>query len=77
MKRVAVVMAGGSGERFWPLSTADRPKQLLCLTDPQRTMIQEAVDRLVPVVGTDGVYVSTTVPLAGPIGAAGVVPEGN
>jgi mannose-1-phosphate guanylyltransferase len=76
-RRLGVVMAGGSGERFWPLSTASRPKQLLCLTDPQRTMIQEAVDRLLPVVGPDGVYVSTTVPLAEPIGSAGVVPKGH
>ena len=28
---VAVIMAGGSGTRFWPLSTADRPKQFLTL----------------------------------------------
>jgi len=68
-------MAGGSGERFWPLSTATRPKQLLRLTNPDRTMIEEAVDRLVPIVGTDGVFISTTIPLAGPIGAAGVVDE--
>ncbi len=68
-------MAGGSGERFWPLSTATRPKQLLRLTNPDRTMIEEAVDRLVPIVGVDGVFISTTIPLAGPIGAAGVVDE--
>lgn len=68
-------MAGGSGERFWPLSTAERPKQLLRLTDPQKTMIEEAVERLRPAVGADEVYVSTTLPLAGPIGTAGVVPE--
>lgn len=68
-------MAGGSGERFWPLSTPTRPKQLLNLTSPDRTMIEEAVDRLEPVVGTENVYLSTTVALAGPIRAAGVVPE--
>ena len=74
-RRVAIVMAGGSGERFWPLSTPGRPKQLLKLTNPDRTMIEEAVDRLVPVVGLDNVYISTTKPLAGPIAAAGVVDE--
>ncbi len=72
-RRVAVVMAGGSGERFWPLSTAERPKQLLRLTRPDRTMIDEAVERLRPIVGEDGVFVSTTTALAGPIGTAGVV----
>ncbi len=73
--RVAIVMAGGSGERFWPLSTPSRPKQLLNLTSPDRTMIEEAVDRLVPVVGAENVYISTTKPLAGPIAAANVVAE--
>ena len=73
-RRLAVVMAGGSGERFWPLSTAERPKQLLNLTRPDQTMIEEAVARMRPVVG-DGVYVSTTTALAGPIGRAGVVPD--
>jgi len=41
----AVVLAGGSGTRFWPLSTADRPKQFLKLSG-QRSMIQMSVDRL-------------------------------
>ncbi len=41
----AVIMAGGSGERFWPLSRRKTPKQLLAIT-AKRTMIQEAVDRL-------------------------------
>lgn len=41
----AVIMAGGSGTRFWPASRRDRPKQLLSLAGP-RTMIQATVDRL-------------------------------
>jgi len=41
----AVVMAGGSGTRFWPASREMRPKQLLALTG-ERTMIQQTVDRL-------------------------------
>lgn len=40
-----VILAGGRGERFWPLSRQDNPKQLLKLTS-DRTMIQETVDRL-------------------------------
>jgi mannose-1-phosphate guanylyltransferase len=41
----AVVMAGGSGTRFWPLSRSAEPKQLLNLVG-ERTMIQSTVDRL-------------------------------
>ena len=41
----AVIMAGGSGTRFWPESLSSRPKQLLCLIGP-RTLIQQAADRV-------------------------------
>jgi len=58
VKRVAIVMAGGSGERFWPLSTPDRPKQLLDLTGSGKCLLEEAIRRVEPVV--DAVYVSTT-----------------
>jgi mannose-1-phosphate guanylyltransferase len=40
-----VVLAGGKGERFWPLSTRERPKQLLKLTSG-KTMLEETLDRL-------------------------------
>jgi mannose-1-phosphate guanylyltransferase len=70
-------MAGGSGERFWPLSRKLRPKQLLRLTDPSKTMLQEAVDRIAPLVGRDNVYVATATHLEGPIKAANIVPEAN
>ena len=46
---VAVVMAGGSGTRFWPLSRRARPKQLLPLTG-DRSLLRLAVDRLAPLV---------------------------
>ena len=41
---IIVIIAGGSGTRLWPLSTSDRPKQLLTLTTA-RTMVQQAYDR--------------------------------
>src|SRR6056297_1670361 len=41
----AVIMAGGSGTRFWPASRRETPKQLLRLSGP-RTMIQSTADRL-------------------------------
>lgn len=54
----AVVMAGGRGERFWPLSRAHRPKQLLSLLSP-KTLVRETVDRILPVFGTENVLVVT------------------
>jgi mannose-1-phosphate guanylyltransferase len=59
VKRVAVILAGGSGERFWPLSTPDRPKQLLKLADASRTLLEEAVDRAEPLFTRDHIYVVT------------------
>jgi mannose-1-phosphate guanylyltransferase len=46
----ALIMAGGSGERFWPLSTPSKPKQLLNLFS-DKTMIRETVDRILPLIG--------------------------
>lgn len=59
MERFAVIMAGGSGERFWPLSRINHPKQLLKLTDPDRSLLQEAVDRIAPLVGRENVKIIT------------------
>jgi mannose-1-phosphate guanylyltransferase len=42
-----VILAGGSGTRFWPLSRAARPKQLISITG-DRTMLQRTVDRVLP-----------------------------
>lgn len=72
-RRFAVIMAGGSGERFWPLSRPGRPKQLLKLTDPDATMLEQAVQRMVPLMGDDGVYVATSAPLREAVLDAAVV----
>lgn len=58
MSRWAVVLAGGIGSRFWPLSTPARPKQLLPLvsTDP---LLVEAVERLRPIVAIERVLILT------------------
>jgi mannose-1-phosphate guanylyltransferase len=45
----AVIMAGGSGTRFWPLSRRTRPKQFLDIVSP-RSMIEETVARLLPLI---------------------------
>ena len=49
MSRWAVVLAGGVGSRFWPLSTPSRPKQLLPLVD-ERPLLVATLDRLEPLV---------------------------
>ncbi|MEX2535992.1 MAG: mannose-1-phosphate guanylyltransferase [Trueperaceae bacterium] len=48
---VAVIMAGGRGQRFWPLSTEARPKQFLDLGRDGRTLIQATYDRVLPLAG--------------------------
>jgi mannose-1-phosphate guanylyltransferase len=48
---VAVIMAGGQGQRFWPLSTPERPKQFLDLSRSGRTLIQATFDRVVALTG--------------------------
>ena len=55
-ERFAVVMAGGSGTRFWPMSRAHLPKQLLPLLTKQ-SMIRETVERLFPLFDADRVFV--------------------
>ncbi len=54
----AVIMAGGSGTRFWPLSRAATPKQLLRLAG-QRSMIQTTVDRLGDLVSAERTMIVT------------------
>jgi len=54
----AVIMAGGRGERFWPLSRQARPKQLLPIIS-ERTMLEETVERILPLVPLDRVLVVT------------------
>jgi mannose-1-phosphate guanylyltransferase/mannose-6-phosphate isomerase len=55
----AIILAGGSGTRFWPLSRKRRPKQLLAL-EGERSLLRETVDRLRPLVEPDSVWVCTT-----------------
>lgn len=54
----AVIMAGGNGERFWPMSTPERPKQFLDLFGG-RTLICQAVDRLAGLIPPERTYVIT------------------
>ena len=54
----AIIMAGGSGTRFWPKSRRDRPKQLLCLTG-EKTMLQQTVARIEPLVPRERILIVT------------------
>ena len=53
-----VILAGGSGTRFWPVSREQRPKQLQKF-DGSGTMIQNTVQRLFPLVPIEKMYVGT------------------
>lgn len=75
LPRIAVVMAGGSGERFWPMSQPSRPKQLLHLTRPDMTMLEEAIVRIQPAVDENHVFVSTSTNLQEPISDSGYLPK--
>jgi len=73
----AVIMAGGSGTRLWPLSRYHLPKQALQLIG-ERTMLQHAVDRLSPILPVERVFIVTAAEYA-PLLSAQVpnIPPGN
>jgi len=58
---LALIMAGGSGTRFWPRSRTSKPKQLLNIHG-ESTMIQQTVNRLLPIIPPEGIYVVSTLP---------------
>ena len=59
MKNTALILAGGKGERFWPRSRKNCPKQFLCLTGDGKTMIQHTVDRISELVDPEDIYIAT------------------
>lgn len=67
MIRNVVIMAGGSGERFWPLSRKNKPKQLLELTSSGKVMIAEAIERVAPMIDYKNIYIITGEHLKKPI----------
>lgn len=69
-QRIAVIMAGGSGERFWPLSRRTKPKQLLKLASDTKTLIEQTVDRVEPLVGRNNVWIAAAPHLVEPISQA-------
>lgn len=59
MKNVAIIMAGGKGERFWPVSKANMPKQFISLTNSNLTMIQLTVNRIKNIIDINDIYIVT------------------
>ncbi|PKN03399.1 hypothetical protein CVU75_02425 [Candidatus Dependentiae bacterium HGW-Dependentiae-1] len=54
-----VILAGGSGERLWPLSTQNKPKQLL-VAGQQYTLLEQAINRVKPLAPQENIWISTT-----------------
>lgn len=54
----ALIMAGGKGTRFWPLSTEEKPKQFLNLIG-EETMIQMTINRIKPIIPIEQIFVCT------------------
>ncbi|HEY9648918.1 MAG TPA: sugar phosphate nucleotidyltransferase, partial [Chroococcidiopsis sp.] len=62
---IPVILAGGKGERFWPLSRKDRPKQFLSLDGSGDSLLQATANRLLELAGGwDGLWVITASHLA-------------
>ena len=73
----AVIMAGGSGTRLWPLSRRHLPKQALHLVG-ERTMLQHAVDRLAPLLPMERVLIVTAAEYVSTLAAqVPDIPPGN
>ena len=56
--RFVIIMAGGRGERFWPLSREKTPKQLLAILG-KKSFLQEAVERVLPLVPAKNIFIIT------------------
>lgn len=62
---IPVILAGGKGTRFWPLSRQDRPKQFLSLDGSSRSLLQATADRLLAIAGGwDSLWVITSSQIA-------------
>lgn len=59
MKVTVVIMAGGKGERFWPRSRQNMPKQFLSLTGDGKTMIQLTAERALNIANINDIFILT------------------
>ena len=73
-----VIMAGGDGSRFWPMSTAEHPKQFIDVLGVGRTLFQLTYDRFEGIVSPENVWVVTNEKYAGIVHQQlPEIPEGN
>ena len=73
-----VIMAGGIGSRFWPMSTPERPKQFIDVLGCGRTLLQLTVDRFAGIVPSHNVWVVTSTTYADTVAEQlPDVPRGN
>lgn len=61
---IPIILAGGKGERFWPVSRLKRPKQFLCLDGSDSSLLQSTADRLLPIADWQSLFVITASHLA-------------
>ncbi|MEO0770053.1 MAG: sugar phosphate nucleotidyltransferase, partial [Cyanobacteria bacterium J06649_4] len=61
---IPIILAGGKGERFWPVSRLKRPKQFLCLDGGDRSLLQSTADRLLPLADWTEIFVITSAQIA-------------
>lgn len=59
MKITVLIMAGGKGQRFWPRSRSSFPKQFLSFLDDGKSMIQHTVERILPLVDIEDIFIVT------------------
>jgi len=61
LKLIPIILAGGKGERFWPVSRLKRPKQFLCLDGSGKSLLQSTADRLLDLAeGWENLWVITS-----------------
>ena len=57
--RYCIIMAGGIGSRFWPMSTSSKPKQFLDILGTGKTLLQQTYERFTKVCPTKNIYIVT------------------
>ena len=58
--KYVLIMAGGTGTRFWPLSTQKKPKQFLDILGLGKTLLQQTVDRFKTSFPKNNIYIITS-----------------
>jgi len=57
----AIIMAGGIGSRFWPISKESYPKQFIDILGTGETLIQQTYNRLIKICYSENIFIVTTI----------------